>query len=81
MLLGIPDDIHEEKPSFLKFKKKRITDGPTDGLTDGQTDKASYRDAWTHLKIHPDGNMIVSVAALGRQCFHCKPNRTIPTGS
>ena len=27
------------------------TDGPTDGRTDGRTDKASYRDAWTHLKI------------------------------
>ena len=26
------------------------TDGPTDGRTDGRTDKASYRDAWTHLK-------------------------------
>ena len=41
MLLGLPDDIHEEKPSFLQFEKKRITnqrtDGPTDGPTDGQT--------------------------------------------
>ena len=27
--------------------------GPTDGPTDGRTDKASYRDAWTHLKILP----------------------------
>ena len=26
------------------------TDGPTDRRTDGRTDKASYRDAWTHLK-------------------------------
>ena len=26
------------------------TDGPTHGPTDGWTDKASYRDAWTHLK-------------------------------
>ena len=30
------------------------TDGPTNGWTDrrtdGRTDKASYRDAWTHLK-------------------------------
>ena len=26
------------------------THGPTDGPTDGRTDKASYRDAWTHLK-------------------------------
>ena len=27
------------------------TDRPTDGQTDRRTDKASYRDAWTHLKI------------------------------
>ena len=55
MLLGLPDDIHEEKPSFLQFKKKRITDRPTDGRTDGRTDRPSYRDARTHLKIgcHP----------------------------
>ena len=26
------------------------TDGPTDGRTNGRTDKASYRDAWMHLK-------------------------------
>ena len=26
------------------------TDGRTDRLTDRQMDKASYRDAWTHLK-------------------------------
>ena len=25
-------------------------DRRTDGRTDGRTDKASYRDAWTHLK-------------------------------
>ena len=30
--------------------KKHLTDGPTDRWTDGPTDKASYRDAWTHLK-------------------------------
>ena len=38
MFLGLPDDIHEEKPSFLQFKKKRITHGPTDRPTDGRTD-------------------------------------------
>jgi len=27
--------------------------GPTDRRTDGRTDEASYRDAWTHLKIPP----------------------------
>ena len=36
MFLGLPDAIHEEKPSYLQFKKKH--DGPTDGRTDGQTD-------------------------------------------
>ena len=38
MLLGLPDDTHEEKPLFLQLKKKRITDGVTDGPTDGRTD-------------------------------------------
>ena len=42
MLLVLPDDIHEEKPSFLQFKKNalrtdRRTDRRTDGRTDGQT--------------------------------------------
>ena len=36
MLLGLPDDIHEEKPSFLQFKKNALrTDGPTDRPTQG----------------------------------------------
>ena len=34
--------------------EKRVTDGRTDRRTDrrtdGRTDKASYRNAWTHLK-------------------------------
>ena len=30
--------------------EKRVTDRRTHGRTDGPTDKASYRDAWTHLK-------------------------------
>ena len=39
MLLHIPDEIHEEKPSFLEFKKNALrTDQPTDGWTDGRTD-------------------------------------------
>ena len=35
MFLGLPDDIHEEKPSFLQLKKTHYprTDGPTDGQT------------------------------------------------
>ena len=40
MFLGLPDDIHEEKPSFLQFKKNALpTHGPTDGRTDGPTDR------------------------------------------
>jgi len=39
---------------FEKRVTDRRTDGRTDGRTDrrtdGRTDKASYRDAWTHLK-------------------------------
>ena len=39
MFLGLPDDIHEEKPSFLQSKKNALrTDGPTDGRTNGRTD-------------------------------------------
>ena len=44
MFLGLSDDIHEEKPLFLQFKKTRDgptnqpTDGPTDRRTDGRTD-------------------------------------------
>ena len=35
MFLGLPDKIHEEKPSFLQFKKNALpTDRPTDGRTD-----------------------------------------------
>ncbi len=36
MFLGLPDDIHEEKPSFLRFKKNAL---PTDGRTDQRTDR------------------------------------------
>ena len=48
MFLGLPDDKHEEKPSFLQLKKTyyRRTDGPTDW----RTDRPSYRDARTYLK-------------------------------
>ena len=38
MFLGIPDNIHEEKPSFLDFENNWFTDGQTDGRTDGRTD-------------------------------------------
>ena len=55
MFLGLPDDIHEEKPSFLQSKKNALrtdgrTDGRTDQPTDRRTDRPSYRDARTHLK-------------------------------
>ena len=39
MLLGLPDDIHEEKAPFFNFENNWLrTDGPTDGPTDGRTD-------------------------------------------
>ena len=52
MFLGLPDDIHDEKPSFLQFKKNALpTDRPTnrrtEGPTDQRTDRPSYRDART----------------------------------
>ena len=43
MFLGLPDDIHEEKPLFLQFKKNELR-------THRRTDRPSYRDARTHLK-------------------------------
>ena len=52
MLLGLPDDIHEEKPHFFNLKKKTHY-GPTDGRTDGPTDGQTDRDARTHLKTPP----------------------------
>ena len=38
MFVGFPDEIHEEKPTFLDFENNWLrTDGRTDGPTDGQT--------------------------------------------
>ena len=37
MFLGLPDAIHEEKPSYLQFKKKSMTDQRMDEPTDRQT--------------------------------------------
>ena len=34
-----------------KWVTDRRTDGWTNGQTEGRMDKASYRDAWTHLKM------------------------------
>ena len=48
----MPEDVHEEKLSFLDFENKLLqTDGPMDKWTNGQTDgpndgwRDSYRDA------------------------------------
>ena len=56
MFLGLPDDIHEEKPSFLQFEKNalrmdRQTDRRTNQWTDRRMDRPSYRVARMHLKI------------------------------
>ena len=50
IFMGLPDDKHEEKPSFLPLKK-RITDRRTDRRTDQRTDRPFYRFARTHLKM------------------------------
>ena len=47
MFVGFPDEIHEEKPSFLDFENNWLW---TDRRTDRPTDTPSYRDAWVHLK-------------------------------
>ena len=39
--LSLPDEIHEEKPSFLQLKKKNAL--PTDGWTDGRSDLIEMR--------------------------------------
>ena len=40
MFLGFPNEIHEEKPSFLDFENNWLwTDRPTDGTTDGRIDR------------------------------------------
>ena len=40
LFLDLPDDIREEKPLFLQFKKTHYqpTNRPTDGRMDGRTD-------------------------------------------
>ena len=39
MFVGFPDEIYEEKHSFLDFENNWLrTDGPTDGPTDQRTD-------------------------------------------
>ena len=43
MFVGFPNEIHEERPSFLDFENNWLrtdgrTDGPTDRRTNGRTD-------------------------------------------
>ena len=39
IFVGFPDEMHEEKPSFLVFENTWLrTDGRTDGQTDRRTD-------------------------------------------
>ena len=39
MFVGVPDEIHKERPSFLDFENNWLrTDRPTDGPTDRRTD-------------------------------------------
>ena len=45
MFVGFPDEIHDEKPSFLDFENNWLR-------TDRRTDRPSYRDARTHLKTY-----------------------------
>ena len=41
MFLGFPDEMYEEKPSFLDFENNWLrTDGRTNGPTDRPTDQA-----------------------------------------
>ncbi len=49
MLLGLLDDINEEKPLFLEFFENNWL--PMDQWTDQQMDIPSYRDARTHLEM------------------------------
>ena len=42
--------IYLNSPFWKKYLTDRRTNRRTNGRTDGWTDKASYRDAWTHLK-------------------------------
>ena len=45
MFVGFPDEMHEEKPSFLDFENNWLrTDGPTDRRTDPLIE--------THLKTY-----------------------------
>ena len=59
MFLGLSDDRHEEKPSFLQSKKKRPTDPrtdrPTDRLTNRPIDRPTYRPSEGHTILQRGG--------------------------
>jgi hypothetical protein len=63
----------------------RRTDGQTDGRTDGRTDKASYREAWTHLKTAENVNSVSCISSASKErekhflnfFFELKKNYTI----
>ena len=49
MFVGFPDEIHEEKPSFLDFENNWLrTDGRTDQRADRTTDQR--RDLFTDMR-------------------------------
>ena len=54
MIYGFPDVFCPQESIFAIFPDPWI-DGRTDRQNNGGRDKASYRDAWTHLKTrsHP----------------------------
>ncbi len=45
IFLGLHDNLHEEKPSFLHFENNWLP-------TNGRMDRPSYRDARMHLKMY-----------------------------
>ena len=50
--------------------------GPTDGPTDGRTDKASYRDAWTHLKSEVISDGPTDIVTYTVACTRLKTRST-----
>ncbi len=65
MFLGLPDDLHEEKPTFMQFKKNALrTDGPTDRRTDGPTDRRT--DGPTDQGPRTDGRTDPFIEMRGR---------------
>ena len=66
--------------------EKRVTDGPTHGRTDRptdrRTDKASYRDAWTHLKRKKSFGRFDQIKEIGSEAILRKASQVqASTGS